>query len=162
MVFSLLHHSFYWQNASQYHYFSYPPTYLPPFYRWLVIVVHYWTVCCANVLCIVPGHGSEVVICGTVSNERRSERAELIWVSAPLAPVSIINDLWLRATCPLGTPSIFTGNNQGNLGDVSSVLLRSVCGVRMYICICIYTIVTTFVVLIMLWTVSKIGNMFLW
>jgi hypothetical protein len=69
-----------------------------------------------------------------------------------------------RTTCPLGTPPIFTGNNQGNLGDVSSVLLRSVCVVCIYIYmyICTYAIVTAFVGIIMLWTVSTIGNMFVW
>jgi len=43
----------------------------------------------AYVLCIVPEHGSEVVLGGTVSNERLYERAESIRVSALLAPISI-------------------------------------------------------------------------
>jgi hypothetical protein len=112
---------------------------------------------------IVPEHGSEVNPRWTVSNERLSKRAELMRVSAlPSVSAQVTIELRSRVSNNLSVRNAVNlhGNNQGNLGDVSSVLSRSVCVVCMYICI--YAIVTTFVGIIMLWTVSTIGKMFVW
>ena len=170
MVFSLLRRSFYWQNASHYHYISLPPQHHPPYLSALWLVISGTELDCLPCPCVMYCPWTRISGGSRLNGfEWTTQRARQ---SNPCFSSSRTDQF--GTTCPLGTPSIFTGNNHGNLGDVSSALSRSVCRVCVCVCIyiyiymyiyidiCIYDIVTTFIGIIMLWTVSKIGNMFLW